>query len=71
MWYTQWKNNRPVESGTIELKEFIEAFLRNYFSCEKRENMVEEYINLNKGNMIVEEYSLKFSMLSRYAPCQI
>ena len=30
--------------------------------------MVEEYINLNKGNMIVEEYSLKFSMLSRYAP---
>ena len=29
---------------------------------------VEELINLKKGNMSVEEFSLKFSMLSRYAP---
>ena len=29
---------------------------------------VEEFINLRKGNMSVEEYSLKFTMLSRYAP---
>ena len=29
---------------------------------------VEEFIILIQGNMSVEEYSLKFSMLSRYAP---
>ena len=30
--------------------------------------MVEEFINLNQGNISVEEYSLKFSTLSIYAP---
>ena len=29
---------------------------------------VEEFINLRKWNMILEEYSLKFIMLLRYAP---
>lgn len=29
---------------------------------------VEEFINLNKGNMSVEECSLKFNILSMYAP---
>ena len=29
---------------------------------------VHEFINFKKGNMSVEEYYLKFSMLSRYAP---
>ena len=26
VWYTQWKNNMPVESGHIELEEFKELF---------------------------------------------
>ena len=39
-----------------------------YFPCERREVKVEEFINLKQGNMSVEEYSLKFSMLSRYFP---
>ena len=29
---------------------------------------VEEFINLKQGNMYVEEYSLKFTRFSRYAP---
>ena len=29
---------------------------------------MEEFINLKQGIMSVEEYSLKFSMLSRYSP---
>ena len=43
-------------------------FLRKYFPCERREVKLEEFINLKKGNMSVEEYSWKFSMLSIYAP---
>ena len=30
--------------------------------------MVEEFINLKQGNMSIEEYSSKFTMLSRYDP---
>ena len=57
-----------MESGPIKWKEFKEDFLRMYFPLERREVKVEEFINIKKGNMSVEEYSLKFSMLSRYAP---
>ena len=33
-----------------------------------REGKVHEFINLKQDNMSVEEYSLKFSKLSKYAP---
>ena len=68
IWYTQWKANRPEEAGPLEWQEFKEAFLGKYFPLEKRECKIEEFINLRQGNMSVEEYALKFSMLSRYAP---
>ena len=29
---------------------------------------MKEFINLKQGNMSFEEYTVKFSMLSRYAP---
>ena len=57
-----------MESGLIEWEEFKKAFHGKYFPCERREVKVEEFINLKQGNRSVEEYSLKFSMLFRYAP---
>ena len=54
--------------GTIDWEEFKEAFHGKYFPREMREVKVEEFINLKQGNMSIEEYSLKFSMLYRYAP---
>ncbi|XP_049381296.1 uncharacterized protein LOC125845822 [Solanum stenotomum] len=68
VWFTQWKANRPVEAGHIAWEEFKRAFLSKYFPCEKREVKVEEFINLRQGTMSVEEYSLKFTLLSKYAP---
>ncbi|XP_069146585.1 uncharacterized protein [Solanum lycopersicum] len=68
VWYIQWKDNRSVESGPIEWEEFKEALLGKYFPRERREVKVEEFINLKQGNMSVEEYSLKFTMLYRYSP---
>ena len=68
MWYTQWKDNRLVKSGPIKWEEFKEASLGKYFPYKRREVKVEEFINLKQVNMSVEEYSLMFSMLSRYAP---
>ena len=66
--YTQWKDNRPEESGPIEWEKFKEAFLGKYFPHEKREVKVEDFINIKKDIMSAKEYSLKFSMLSRYTP---
>ena len=68
IWFTQLKNNSPEGSGPIEWEEFKKDFLGMYFPLERREIKVEVIINIKKGNMSVEEYSLKFSILSRYAP---
>ncbi|XP_049391580.1 uncharacterized protein LOC125856017 [Solanum stenotomum] len=68
VWLTQWKNNRPFEAGPIEWEELKGAFLCRYLPREKRECKVAEFINLKQSSMIVEEYSLKFTLLSKYAP---
>ena len=68
VWSSQWKGNRSEESGPIELEEFKEVFIGKYFPRELREVKVEEFINIKQGNMSVEEYSLKFSKLFKYAP---
>ncbi|XP_049369929.1 uncharacterized protein LOC125834819 [Solanum verrucosum] len=66
--FTQCKSSRPVGAGPIEWEEFKNAFLGRYFPREKREVKVEEFINLRQGSMSVEEYSLKFTLLSKYVP---
>ncbi|KAK4737245.1 hypothetical protein R3W88_000942 [Solanum pinnatisectum] len=68
IWFTHWKANRPVRAGPIERELLKEAFLGRYFPREKREVKVDEFINLRQGNMNVQEYSLKFIQLSKYAP---
>jgi len=66
--YTQWKNNRPLRAGPISWEVFKNAFLDRFFPRVKREAKVEEFINLRQGGMSVEEYALKFTKLSKYAP---
>lgn len=44
----------------------METFLGKYFSYKMRDLKVEEFINLREANMSVEEYYLKFTLLSRY-----
>ena len=63
MWYTQWKDNRPVEVGPIVWDTFKQAFLRKYFPCERKKVKIEEFINIRKFNMIVEDYSLNFYLV--------
>ena len=31
VWYTQWKDNRTIESGSIEWEEFKKVFLETVF----------------------------------------
>ncbi|TMX05346.1 hypothetical protein EJD97_023717, partial [Solanum chilense] len=53
--YIQWKDNWTEGSGPIEWKEFKEAFLGMYFHRERTEIKVDEFINLKKAELVVEE----------------
>ena len=44
------------------------AFLDRLFPRELREDKLEEFINLKKGNLSVKEHALKFDLSSKYAP---
>ena len=68
MWYTQRNDNKSVESCPNGWEKCKEAFLRKYFRREKNQVKIEEFINLRQGKMSKEEYSLKFTLLSKYAP---
>ncbi|WMV13628.1 hypothetical protein MTR67_007013 [Solanum verrucosum] len=67
VWYTQWKKNRPIRAGPTNWEVFKKAFLDRFFPREMREVKVEEFINLRQGGMSVQEYSLKFTELSKFA----
>ncbi|KAH0650427.1 hypothetical protein KY284_030339 [Solanum tuberosum] len=68
IWYEQWKDSRPVGAGPIEWETFKLTFLDRFFPRELREAKLEEFINLKQGNMSVNEFALKFTLLSKYAP---
>ena len=44
------------------------TLLDRFFTLEQREIKMQEFINLRQCNMSVNEYSLKFTQLSKYAP---
>ncbi|PHT30800.1 Carotenoid 9,10(9',10')-cleavage dioxygenase 1, partial [Capsicum baccatum] len=67
-WFKQWKVESVGDAWPIEWEEFATVFLDIFFPLELRESKVLEFINIKKGNMIVIEYSLKFTQLARYAP---
>lgn len=44
------------------------SLIGNVFPRELREEKMEEFINLRQGGMSVIEYSVRFTMLSKYGP---
>ena len=50
---------------------FSKTFLDSFFPIKLREAKSQEFMNLRQGNMIVQEYGLKFNQLSRYAPLMV
>lgn len=47
---------------------FEEIFLGHFFLMEFRDAKIREFLNLRQDPMTVQEYNLKFTQLSRYAP---
>ena len=69
--YEQWWGKRPLERGSVNLEELKEAFLDRFFPLEWREKKMVEFMNLHHGGISVQEYSLKFTQLSKYAPTMV
>ena len=65
--YDQWKDSRSLGCGPLTCEIFKKTFLKRFFPREKREDKVEEFINLRQGGMSVKEYYLKFIKLYKYA----
>ncbi|XP_070010023.1 uncharacterized protein [Nicotiana sylvestris] len=62
-WYESWE----LSKGAVR-QEFTEAFLHYYLPPELRRARVDRFFTLRQGNMSVQEYSLQFNSLARYAP---
>lgn len=69
--FKQQKDYRRVDAGSIEQDTFAIVFLDKFFLLELRESKVQEFKNLNQGNMSVKEYSLKFPKLERYSMAMV
>ncbi|WMV33106.1 hypothetical protein MTR67_026491 [Solanum verrucosum] len=68
IWFTQSKENRCTDTIPITWECFSETFLDRFFPRELREAKSQEFMNFRQGYMTVQEYRLKFTQLSKYAP---
>ena len=68
VWYDQLKNERPIIKGQITWGALKTAFLGRFFLLELRERKIQEFINLDQGDMSIKDYSLKFTQLYKHAP---
>lgn len=50
---------------------FRKAFIDRFFPKVKRKFQVKDFINLYQGWMSVQDYSLKFTKLSKYSPALV
>ena len=70
-WHTQWNDTRALRVGPVSWKIFRKDFADRYFPREKRKTKVEDIINLYQRGMSVQEYSLEFTKLSKYASSMV
>lgn len=61
------KKGRVKNIILMDWKVFEVAFLNKFFPREMREAKVGKFMNLKKGSVLVKEYSLKFTQLSKCA----
>ena len=71
VWYNMLVDGRAPGDVLITWGILKTAILERFFPREKKEAMVEEFINLHQGGMSVKEYSLKFVNLSEYASSMV
>jgi hypothetical protein len=70
-WWNAKKTLLTKELGRgvpISWERFKKEFNDRFFPCAQRQQCARDFQDLKQGNMTVEQYSVEFQKLSRYAP---
>ncbi|KAL0543847.1 hypothetical protein IC582_018952 [Cucumis melo] len=66
-----WETTERMLGGDVSQitwQQFKESFYAKFFSASLRDAKRQEFLNLEQGDMTVEQYDAEFDMLSRFAP---
>ncbi|KAL0561767.1 hypothetical protein IC582_002208 [Cucumis melo] len=66
-----WETTERMLGGDVSQitwQQFKESFYAKFFSASLRDAKRQEFLNLEHGDMTVEQYDAEFDMLSRFAP---
>ncbi|KAA0037817.1 pol protein [Cucumis melo var. makuwa] len=66
-----WETTERMLGGDVSQitwQQFKESFYAKFFSASLRDAKRQEFLNLEKSDMTVEQYDAEFDMLSRFAP---
>ncbi|TYK11561.1 DNA/RNA polymerases superfamily protein [Cucumis melo var. makuwa] len=66
-WWETTERMLGGDVGQIMWQQFKESFFAKFFSASLRDAKRQEFLNLEQGDMIVEQYDAEFDMLSRFA----
>ncbi|KAL0551702.1 hypothetical protein IC582_010791 [Cucumis melo] len=67
-WWETTERMLGGDVGQITWQQFKESFYVKFFSASLRDAKRQEFLNLEQGDMTVEQYDAEFDMLSRFAP---
>ncbi|KAL4013601.1 hypothetical protein IC575_025773 [Cucumis melo] len=67
-WWETTERMLGGDVGQITWQQFKESFYAKFFSASLRDAKRQEFLNLEQGDMTVEQYDAEFDMLSRFAP---
>ncbi|KAL0534776.1 hypothetical protein IC582_029069 [Cucumis melo] len=66
-----WETTERMLGGDVSQitwQQFKESFYAKFFSASLRDAKRQEFLNLEQGDMTVEQYDAEFDMLSRFDP---
>ncbi|KAL0560509.1 hypothetical protein IC582_000914 [Cucumis melo] len=66
-----WETTERMLGGDVSQitwQQFKESFYAKFFSASLRDAKRQEFLNLEQGDMTVEQYDAEFDMLSHFAP---
>ncbi|KAL0553869.1 hypothetical protein IC582_007773 [Cucumis melo] len=67
-WWETTERMLGGDVGQITWQQFKESFYAKFFSASLRDAKQQEFLNLEQGDMTVEQYDAEFDMLSRFTP---
>ncbi|KAL0560548.1 hypothetical protein IC582_000953 [Cucumis melo] len=67
-WWETAERMLGGDVSKITWEQFKENFYAKFFSANVKHAKLQEFLNLEQGDMTVEQYDAEFDMLSRFAP---